>query len=94
MRLTGNTAGRELDRPAAPDEVSDDERDDNKNDRERQKPGPPAVSCEEHINLLLLGLGPITKRGHVLQYLPKAEKREALLPEQHGVLKLYARPFV
>jgi hypothetical protein len=54
VRLTGNAAGRELDRPAAPDEV-DDERDDNKNHRERQKPGPPAVSCDEHIDLPLLG---------------------------------------
>jgi len=37
--------------PAALDEVADDERDENEDDRERKKPGPPAVSCDEHIDL-------------------------------------------
>jgi hypothetical protein len=48
---------RELDRrPAAFDEVSEYARDQNENEQ-RQKPGPPAVSCEQHINLRC-GLGP------------------------------------
>jgi hypothetical protein len=41
----------ELDLSAALDEVVDDEPDENKDDRERKKPGPPAVSCDEHIDL-------------------------------------------
>jgi hypothetical protein len=41
---------RKLDRPALA-EVGDDARDDNENDRQRQKPGPPAVSRDEHIDL-------------------------------------------
>ena len=48
-------AGRELGCFAALDEVGDDERDDYDNDRECQKPGPPAVSCEEHIDLRCWG---------------------------------------
>jgi hypothetical protein len=40
-----------LDRPAAPAEVSDSADDHNHDDRECQKPGPPAVSCEEQIDL-------------------------------------------
>ena len=54
-------AGRELGCLAALDEVGDDERDDYDNDRECQKPGPPAVSCEEHIDLRCW-VRPITKR--------------------------------
>ncbi len=45
----------DLDLPAALDEVVDDERDDNEDDRERKKPGPPAVSCDEHNDLRCWG---------------------------------------
>ena len=45
----------DLDLPAALDEVVDDERDGNEDDRERKKPGPPAVSCDEHIDLRCWG---------------------------------------
>jgi hypothetical protein len=45
-----------LGRPATLDEVGDDARDSNENHRERQKPGPPAVGCEQHINLRSWGL--------------------------------------
>ena len=51
----------DLDLPAALREVVDDERDDNEDDRERKKPGPPAVSCDEHIDLRC-GVRPITER--------------------------------
>jgi hypothetical protein len=47
-----------LDRsPATSDEVRDAARDQNEN-RQREKPGPPAVSCDQHINLRCLGFGP------------------------------------
>jgi len=62
MGLSASSAARatrdaasHLDLPAALDEVVDDERDDNEDDRERKKPGPPAVSCDEHIDLLYRG---------------------------------------
>jgi hypothetical protein len=68
--------GRELGRrPATFDEVSDDARDQNKNEQ-RQKPGPPAVSCEQHINLRC-GLGP-SRSGQCSSIYLKAEKWEAL----------------
>ena len=67
----------DLDLPAALDEVVDDERDDNEDDRERKKPGPPAVSCDEHIDLRCWGWA---HHGAAMcfQYLPKAEKSQAL----------------
>ena len=66
-----------LDAPAPFDEVAGEARADNKNHRERQQPGPPAVSCDEHIDLPFIGFGPITKRPCASQYLPKAEKSQA-----------------
>ena len=51
-----------LDAPAAPDEVRDGARDENQNDRERQEPGPPPLSCEDHRQPPVVGLGPIMKR--------------------------------
>jgi len=55
-RLPQLVAGRyNLDRPATLEEVVDDKRGDNKNHRERQEPGPPAVSCDEHIDLPFMG---------------------------------------
>ncbi len=44
-------ARQPLSLPAALDEVGDDARDDNQNEPVRQKPGPPAVSCKQHIDL-------------------------------------------
>src|SRR4051812_14387904 len=40
-----------LNRPSTLNEVGDDEPGDNENHRKRQEPGPPAVSCDEHIDL-------------------------------------------
>ena len=60
----------DLDLPAALDEVVDDERDDNEDDRERKKPGPPAVSCDEHIDLPFMGEAR-HEAAMCFQYLPK-----------------------
>src|SRR6476659_4646578 len=38
-------------RPAALDEVADSENDDDGDGSVEQKPGPPSVGCEQHINL-------------------------------------------
>jgi hypothetical protein len=71
-------------RPSAFDEVSDYAGDQNENEQ-RQKPGPPAVSCEQHINLRC-GLGP-SRSGQCSSIYLKAEKWEALawasVPECH-----------
>jgi hypothetical protein len=71
-------ATRELELPPALDDVVHDERDDDEDDRERKKPGPPAVSCDEHIDLRSCGSA---RHGAAscFQYLPRAQKREALL---------------
>jgi hypothetical protein len=53
-RAPAGLPGWGLDRPTALDEVGDDERDE-ENDRECQNPGPPAVSCDEHIDLRCWG---------------------------------------
>jgi len=55
------TEGDRLRLPAALDEVVNDGRDDNEDDRERKEPGPPAVSCDEHIDLRFW-VRPITER--------------------------------
>ena len=79
MRLVQLATRRsDLDLPAALGEVVDDDRDDNEDDRERKKPGPPAVSCDEHIDLHSVGLGP-SRSGQCSQYLPNAQEKEALL---------------
>jgi hypothetical protein len=53
--VTEGRAPIRLDGPAALEEAVDDNRGDNKNHRERQEPGPPAVSCDEHIDLPFMG---------------------------------------
>jgi hypothetical protein len=49
--LRSGEDSEELDGLPALDEVCDGARQDNQNDRERQQPGPPAVSCEQHVDL-------------------------------------------
>jgi hypothetical protein len=75
------TISRELGRPAAFGEVVGDAGDDNKNDRQCQKPGPPAVSCDEHIDLRCW-VGPVTERpGSSSIYL---RQREGKFPPAPG----------
>jgi hypothetical protein len=68
--------GWELGRPPAPGEVGDGG-DDNKNDRQSQEPGPPAVGCDEHIDLRCWGR-PVMGAASSIQYLPRARRREAV----------------
>jgi hypothetical protein len=70
--------GRKLGRVAALDEVGDDERDDYDNDRECQKPGPSALSCEEHIDLHYW-VRPIRKRPCAPSIYVKERRGEARL---------------
>jgi hypothetical protein len=55
--------GRAVGRLTTLDEGGNNKRDDNNDDRVRQKPWPPAVGCEQHIDLRF-GLGP-SRSGQV-----------------------------
>jgi hypothetical protein len=56
---------------AAPDEVSDGDYDDGEDDRVGQEPRPPAVSCEEHIDLRCWGRPNHGAARHSIMDLPQ-----------------------
>jgi hypothetical protein len=77
-QCSGMFPDRELGgRPPAFDDVGDSARDQDE-DEQRQKPGPPAVSCEQHSNLRCW-VRPITERP-ILQYLPREGEKGRLSP--------------
>ena len=80
-------------RPAAFDEVSEYAREENENEQ-REKPGPPAVSCDQHVSLRCWGIGP-SRSGqcssiHLTEEKRKLQAGRARHPENAARLVLLA----